>query len=117
MRVGAILRVLEPQVSRTMLDEEADHIKEAIRKALQWVACGKEEDQPKWIVPPSTEEETTKEALAGARRFVEEAKQTVSEVEEAHEGQRHGEWRGLRRGRSRQMQFLVQDKEREGQPD
>ena len=68
VRVGAILRVLESQVSRTAEDEEAQDSKEQIRKALEWVACGKERDQPRWIVIPGTEGENKGEENCGGNK-------------------------------------------------
>ena len=117
VRVATILRVLESQVCRTAEDEEAEDIKEQIRKALQWVAGGKEGDQPRWIIPLDREEETIKEALARARRILKDAKQQVLEAGEAPEGEGQGRCRGLGRARGGQMQLVVENQDRDGQGD
>ena len=105
----AILRALESQMGRCAEDEEADDIKEQIQLALNWVDSSSEENEPRWILLPGAEEVTRREALARARRLVEEMRKQCLEVEDDPEGERLRKWRGLRRGRRGQMRFIVGD--------
>ena len=60
-------------------------------------------------MPPDTEEEHRKEALARARRLLKGERKPCLEVEEDPEGERPSKRRGLRRGRGGQMRFIVGD--------
>ena len=84
----AVLRALESQMDRCAEAEEVDDIKEQIRLAMEWVATSKGREQPRWIVPPGTEEEHRKGALARARGLVEGERKQCPEVEEDPEGER-----------------------------
>ena len=105
----AVLRALESQMDRCAEAEKVEDIKEQIRLAMEWVASSKGREQPRWIVPPGTEEEHRKEALARARRLVEGERKQCLEVEEDPEGERPSKWKGLRRGRGGQMRLIVGD--------
>ena len=104
----AVLRALESQTDRCAEAEELEDIRDQIRFAMERVASSKEREQLRWIVPPGTEVEHGKEALARARRLVGERKQCL-EVEGDPEGERPSKSRGLRRGRGGQMRFIVVD--------
>ena len=117
VRENAILRALESQMDGCTEAEEVEDIREQIRLALEWVANSKGGEQPRWIVPPGTEEEHRKEALERARRLSEGAKKQCLEVEEDPEGERPSKWRGMRRGSGRQMRFIVGDGENVGEWD
>ena len=56
VRKKAILRALELQMDRCAEAEEVEDIREQIPLALEWVANSKGGEQPRWIVPPGTEE-------------------------------------------------------------
>ena len=105
----AVLRALVSQLDRCTEAEEVEDIREQIRLALEWVANSKGGEQPRWIVPPGTEEEHRKEALERAIRLLEGARKQCLEVEEDPEGERPSKWRGMRRGRGGQMRFIVGD--------
>ena len=105
----AVLRALESQMGRCAEAEEVEDIKEQIRLAIEWVTNSRGREQPRWIVPPGTEEENRKEALARARRLVDGVRKQCLEVEEVPEGVRPSKWRGLRRGRGGQMRFIEGD--------
>ena len=117
VRENAILRALEWQMDRCAEAEEAEDIREQIRLALEWVANSKGGEQPRWIVPPGTEEEHRKEALERARRLSEGARKQCLEVEEDREGERPSKWRGMRRGSGGQMRFIVGDGDNVGERD
>ena len=61
--------------------------REQIWLVMEWVASSKGGEQPRWIVPPGTEEEHRKEALARARRLVQGERKQCLEVEEDPEGE------------------------------
>ena len=109
VHMAAILRALELQRGRSAEEGEAEDIKEQIRMAVLWVTSCKEVDQPRWIVPPGTEEGARQGALAGTRRIMEDAKGNGPEVENEPEAERQGRWRGLSRRRGGQMQFVLED--------
>ena len=90
MRTGAILRASESQIGGGAEAEEAEDIKEQINLALKWVDGCKEGDQPRWIVPPGKEEGARQEALARARKIVEDARRQGPEMEVYPEGGRQG---------------------------
>ena len=94
VRTGAILRALESEMGRSAEAEEAEDSKEQITLALEWVDGCKEGDQPRWIVPPGTEEGARQEALARARKVVDDAQKEDPEMEEQREGGRQGRWGG-----------------------
>ena len=71
--------------------EEVEDIREQIRLALEWVANSKGGEQPRWIVPPGTEEEHWNEALERARRLLEGARKQCLEVEE-EPANKHAVW-------------------------
>ena len=54
---------------------------------------------------------------AGPASYAVSQQEPNGEGVEASEGERQGRWRGLRRGRRRQMQFFVENEDREGQGD
>ena len=87
--------------------EEVEDIKEQIRLAIEWVTNSRGREQPRWIMPPGTEEENRRESLARARRLVERGRKQCPEVEEDQEGGRPSKWRGLQRGGGGQMRFRV----------
>ena len=105
----AVLRALESQMDRCAKAEEVEDIREQIWLAMEWVANSKGGEQPRWIVPPDTDEGHRKEALERARRLVEGERKQCLEVKEDPEGERPSKWRGLRRGRGGQMRFKVGD--------
>ena len=113
----AVLRALESQMDRCAEAEEVEDIREQIRLALEWVANSKGGEQPRWLVTPGTEEEHKKEALETARRLSEGARKQCLEVEDDPEGERPSRWRGMRRGRGRQMRFIVADGDSGGERD
>ena len=112
MSVEAVLRSLGAVVGKAADEEEATCIKEKIRMALKWVSNSGAEESPWWIVPPGTEVEKRKRALTAAQRLVEEAQRRVPGAEGAPKGERHSWWRGLRKGRDGQMQFVLERKGR-----
>ena len=105
----AVSRALDLQMGRCAEAEEVEDIKEQICLAKEWVTNSSRSEQPRWIVPPGTDEENRKEALARARRLVEVVQKQCSEVEEDPEGGRRSEWRAFRRGRGGQVRFIVGD--------
>ena len=117
VRENAILRALEWQMDRCAEAEELEDIREQIRWALEWVANSKGGEQPRWIVPPGTEEEHRRKPLARARRLWEGARKPCLEVEEDREGERPSKWRGMRRGSGGQMRFIVGDGDNVGERD
>ena len=106
VRENAILRALESQMDRCAAAEEVEDIREPIGLALEWVANSKGWEQPRWIVPPGTEEEHRKEALERARRLSEDP-----------EGERPSKWRGMRRGSGGQTRFILGDGDNVGEGD
>ena len=66
----AILRAFESHMDRCAEAEEVEDITEQIKLAMEVTNSGGRE-QPRWIVPPGTEQKNRKEALARARRLVE----------------------------------------------
>ena len=117
VRENAILRALELQMDRYAEAEEVEDIREQIRLALEWPANSKGGEQPRWIVPPGTEEEHRKETMERARRLSEGARKQCLEVEEDLEGERPSKWRGMRTGSGGQMRFIVGDGENVGERD
>ena len=103
----AVLQTLKSQMDRCAGAEEVEDIKEEIWLVMELVATSKGREQPRWIVPPGTEKKHRKEALARARRLVEEERKQCLEVEEDPEGERRSKWRGLGRERGGQMRFIV----------
>ena len=73
--------------------EEAEDIKEQIRLALELVESSRDGNQPRWVVPPNAERGTRREALARARKLVEEVQKQGLEVREDPEGGRQSKWR------------------------
>ena len=106
--VRAILRGLETQVGKGAEDGEATDIKEQTRRELEWMFSSRAGELPRWIVPPAREEEKRKGALTTAQRIAEEAKKRVPEAAGSPEGEGQSRWRGLRRGRDGQMQFVLE---------
>ena len=96
-------------MGRSAEDGGAEDINKQIRMDFEWVAGCKEGDQPSRLVPPGREEGRRQEALARARKIMKDAKKKGPEMEEEPEGGRQGRWRGLRREREGQMQFVVED--------
>ena len=84
---SAVVPAMESQMDERAEAEEVEDIKEHIRLAMEWVASHKGREQLRWIVPPGTEEEHRKEALARARRFVEGERKQCLGVEEDPEGE------------------------------
>ena len=107
VREKTVLQALESQMDRGAEAEEVEDVREQIWLALEWVANSKGGEQPRWIVPPGTEEEHRKEALERARRLSEGARKQCLEVGDDPEGERPSKWRGMRRGRGGQMRFIV----------
>ena len=83
---GAVVRAVELQMDRCPETEEVEDIKEQIWLAMDWVATSKGREQPRWIVPPGTEEEHRKEALATARGLWQGEQKRCPEVEEDPRG-------------------------------
>ena len=117
VREKAVLRALESQMDRCAEAEEVEDIREQIRLALDRVANSKGGEQPRWIVPPGTEEEHRQEALERARRLSEGARKQCLEVEKDPEEERPSKWRGMRRGSGGQMRFIVGDGDNVGERD
>ena len=117
VRENAILRALESQMDRCAEAEEVEDIREQIWLALELVANSKRGEQPRWIVPPGTEEEYRKETLERARRLSEGARKQCLQVEEDLEGERPSKPRGMRRGSGGQMRFIVGDGDNVGERD
>ena len=115
MRTRTILRALESQMGKGAEAREAGDIKDEIWLVLEWVDGYKEGDKPRWIVRPGTEEGARREALARARKFMEDVRKQGLEVEEDPQGGRQGGWRGTRTARGGQMRFLVGDTNEEEQ--
>ena len=84
----AILRALESQMGGCAQAQQVEDIKEQIRLAMEWVTTSRGKEQPRWIVPPGTEEENRKEALARAKRLVEGLRKQCLEVDEDPQGER-----------------------------
>ena len=105
VREMAVLRALESQMDRCAEAEEAEDFTEQIWLALEWVACSRGGEQPRWIVAPRTEDGHRKEALERARRLTEGARKQGLEVEDDQGGERQSRWRGMRRGRGGQMRL------------
>ena len=97
--------------------EEVQGIREQIPLALEWVANSKGGEQPRWIVPPGTEEEHRKEALERARKLSEGARKQCLGVEEDPEGERPSKLRGKRRQSGGHVRFIVGDGDTVGEPD
>ena len=112
---NAILRALELQTDRCAEAGEEEDIRKQIRLALEWVANSKGGEQPRWIVPPGTEEEHRKEELERARRLSDGARKQCLEVEEDLEGERPTKCRGMKRWSGGQMRFIVGDGDNMGE--
>ena len=79
VRTWTILRALGSQMGRSAEAEEAEDIREQVKLALKWVDNCKQEDQPRWMVPPGTEEGVGQGALARARQIAEDSQVKISE--------------------------------------